>query len=508
MPQGAVLSEGSLINNRYRVIGLIGGGAMARVYKVEHVELGTVHALKEQQGEDEDAGVTETSIETALREARILSKLSHPGIPKVTDFFREGGKVYFVMDFVDGQTLKSILDRNGGRPLDMPTVLRWGIQICDVLTYLHSQIPPIIFRDIKPSNLIRRPDGTVSMIDFGIARRVRQGASSDTIVFGSPGYAPPEQYGQGQTEPRSDIYALGATLHHLLTGRDPSPEPFKWPSVRSLNPQVPLMLDKLIMKCLEMESSRRPENVEVVSKLLRNALQLVEEGTGAVEMGNLLGMGGSGPVTASQTQAAAAVMQETHAASGSHNGPAFIPAPVNTPQPVGAASSYAPQPEVASGGWLARNLSHLSPLHQFLFTMLYGFAVPILLFCIVFLFARPLMAPSVPQPPQRVSGDPTEYNRAMQVYTRAQNNANVYQKFAGIQYTLDVLVGLAFLFGVVLPRKPRQTGMVMTMGGIIGLICLTGTICLPGRTAVFLVLAIAEALLLFPAVLLLTADST
>src|SRR5581483_4138556 len=152
MSQTPVLTEGHVINSRYRVISLIGGGAMARVYKVEHVELGTLHALKEQQGEGEDDSTTESAIETALREARFLSKLSHPGIPKVTDFFREGGKVYLVMDFVEGQTLKSILDRNGGRPLDLPTVLRWGIQICDVLTYLHSQTPPIIFRDIKPSN--------------------------------------------------------------------------------------------------------------------------------------------------------------------------------------------------------------------------------------------------------------------------------------------------------------------------------------------------------------------
>jgi serine/threonine protein kinase len=509
MPQGAVLSEGSLINNRYRVIGLIGGGAMAHVYKVEHVELGSMHALKEQQGDDEDSSA-ETSIETALREARILSKLAHPGIPKVTDFFREGGKVYFVMDYVEGQTLKSILDRQGGRGLDIPTVLRWGIQICDVLTYLHSQSPPIIFRDIKPSNLIRRPDGTVSMIDFGIARRVRQGAASDTVVFGSPGYAPPEQYGQGQTEPRSDIYALGATLHHLLTGRDPSTTPFKWPPVRSINPQVPQMLDRLVMKCLEMEASRRPENVEIVGKLLKNALQLVEEGTGAVEMGSLLGLGGTGGVTSAQTNAAAEVVQQAREdGAAPRSGPTFIPASGSTSQAPRQAQSYE-ETSTAASGTLSERLAHLSPLHQSLYTLLLGFTIPILLVCVLFLFARPVLTPTVPPKPAPVQSDSdqTQYNLDMAAYKHALFARNTYQNLMPVHYGLDVLVMLALVFGTVRPMRPTPPGMVMTVGGILGLICLTATIFLPGRSAIFIILAVAEALLLFPAALLLTADTT
>jgi tRNA A-37 threonylcarbamoyl transferase component Bud32 len=505
MPQGAVLSEGSLINNRYRVIGLIGGGAMARVYKVEHNELGTLHALKEQQGEDEDTSVTENAIETALREARFLSKLSHAGIPKVTDFFREGGKVYFVMDYVEGQTLKSILDRNGGRPLDMPTVLRWGIQICDVLVYLHSQTPPIIFRDIKPSNLIRRPDGMVSMIDFGIARRVRQGASSDTIVFGSPGYAPPEQYGQGQTEARSDLYALGATLHHLLTGRDPSTTPFKWPPMRSLNPQVPMVLDKLVMKCLEMEVSRRPESAEVVGKLLRNALQLVEEGTGA-EMGSLPGTGGSGAVTAAQTRAATAVVQEA-AEGAQRNGLRFIPAPVAGGQaPASQPQDYSRPTGAAGAGWSAR-WAHLSPLYQFLYTLLFSCAVPIVLLCVLFLFTRPLLAPAIRPEPVRVNGDQTEYTRQMILHSQSVTAYNIYENIAVVHYSLAILVGLAFFFGVIRPMRPTPPGMVMAFGGILGLIILTGTIFLPGRPLYFIIPAIPEAFLLIPAALLMSANS-
>lgn len=502
MSQTPVLTEGHVINSRYRVISLIGGGAMARVYKVEHVELGTLHALKEQQGEGEDDSTTESAIETALREARFLSKLSHPGIPKVTDFFREGGKVYLVMDFVEGQTLKSILDRNGGRPLDLPTVLRWGIQICDVLTYLHSQTPPIIFRDIKPSNLIRRPDGTVSMIDFGIARRVRQGASSDTIVFGSPGYAPPEQYGQGQTDPRSDIYALGATLHHLLTGRDPSTAPFKWPPMRSLNPQIPTMLDKLVLKCVEMESGRRPESAEVVGRALRYALQLVEEGTGAVEIGNVLGLGGTGGVTQAQMEAAAVVVQQAEAegrgAEGApRTGPTFIPAPITSPQAAAAATPPAPS-----------RLANYAPLHQFLYSLLLSFTVPILLFCVLFPFFRSQLAPPVLPEPVQVTGDQSEYQRLLAAYQHSVTAHRIYENLGAVHHTLDALVFLAFFLGVVRPMRPTMPGMVLAIGGILGLICLSATIFLPARGLIFAALAVVEALLLVPAALLLTADST
>lgn len=499
MPQAPVLTEGHVINNRYRVISLIGGGAMAHVYKVEHVELGTLHALKEQQGEGEGEAA-ESAIETALREARFLSKLSHTGIPKVTDFFREEGKVYLVMDFVEGQTLKSILDRNGGRPLDLPTVLRWGIQICDVLTYLHSQTPPIIFRDIKPPNLIRRPDGTVSMIDFGIARRVRQGASSDTIVFGSPGYAPPEQYGQGQTDPRSDIYALGATLHHLLTGRDPSTAPFKWPPARSLNPQIPAMLDKLVLKCVELESSRRPASAEVVGRALRYALQLVEEGTGAIEIGNVLGLGGTGGVTQAQMEAAAVVVQqaEGHGDTGTlRTGPTFIPAPLTPPQAAAAAAPLAPS-----------RMASYAPLHQFLYALLLSFTVPILLSCVLFPFFRSRLAPPILPEPAPVTGYQGEYQQSLVAYQHSVTAHKIYEDLGAIHYTLDALVFLAFFFGVVRPMRPTLPGMVLAIGGILGLLCLSATIFLPARGLIFAALAVVEALLLVPAALLLTADST
>lgn len=280
MPNNPVLRKGTIVGNRYRILRLIGEGGAAHVYLVEHSDLGTPHALKQQTLDQQEEGLPEVTVESAQREARFLSNLSHPSLPKVTDFFREGDDVYLVMDYIEGINLKEKMDAQGEKPCDIMQVVRWGVQICDVLSYLHTQEPPIIYRDVKPGNIIVRPDDTLSIVDFGIARQVRRGASSDTIRFGSEGYAPPEQYGKdghSQTEPRSDLYALGATLHHLLTGRDPSNAPFKWPSVRVLNPLVPLVLDKLVMRCVEMEVVRRPESAEAVSRALRMTLQMLEE---------------------------------------------------------------------------------------------------------------------------------------------------------------------------------------------------------------------------------------
>jgi serine/threonine protein kinase len=525
MSEGVVLSPGSLISNRYRVLSLIGGGAMAHVYKVEHIQLGTQHALKEQRVENVSDGTeNEAVLEIAQREARFLTTLSHPSLPKVTDFFREGGNIYLVMDYVEGQNLKNYLDIHG-QALEIPTVLRWGIQICDVLTYLHNQNPPVIFRDIKPSNLIRRPDDQICLVDFGIARHVRKGAPSDTTVLGSPGYAPPEQYGQSQTDPRSDIYALGATLHHLLTGRDPSLTPFKWPSPRSLNPLVPLVLEKLVMKCLDIEAGRRPESAEAVGRALRTTLQMYEEATRTVTTTPAPDweddMEGIMPPRVSQvveTISTGPLSLPVAAASASASGPdrvTFIPAGFPA-RPDPSASRTTGQTE-APATRKAILPSHRVALNRKLYQILFFCALFVVVGGIVFPFFADEIGPAatataLPTPPGPFA---TAQEREIYLQRRTQaeranaeaaHDADVYHSQATLRYSLDALICLAFFFGVVRPMRPTRLGMILSLGGALGLICLTAATFLPDRLGPFLVLALLEFLLLLPPALLLTTD--
>ncbi len=283
MPTGHALPADSLIIERYRIIERVGGGAMAQVYRVEDMQTGAIHALKALRIPAAEDGIAQNDfIKTANREALFLKKLSHPALPRYEDLFSDAHYVYLLMEFIEGDNLKIYLEQDEMRTLDIRMIVHWGVQICDTLTYLHHREPPIVFRDLKPSNLIRRPDDRICLVDFGIARYASKKNATDTIVLGSPGYAPPEQYGQGQTGPRSDIYALGATLHHLITGRDPSIAPFKWPAVRSLNPLIPRPLDNLIMKCVALDTEKRPESAEKVGTALRDILKMLDEANGPI----------------------------------------------------------------------------------------------------------------------------------------------------------------------------------------------------------------------------------
>jgi formylglycine-generating enzyme required for sulfatase activity/predicted Ser/Thr protein kinase len=211
------LSPGQVLNNRYRVVKLLGQGGFGAVYRAWDVNLETARAMKENLDTSPEAQ------RQFKREAQILDKLSHANLPKVIDHFIIPGQgQYLVMEFVEGQDLKVMLERARG-PLPEAQVLEWIDQICDALEYLHSQTPPVIHRDIKPANIKITPEGKAMLVDFGIAKvystslRTTRGAQAVT-----PGYSPLEQYGQGRTDARSDIYALGATLYHLLTGVQPA----------------------------------------------------------------------------------------------------------------------------------------------------------------------------------------------------------------------------------------------------------------------------------------------
>jgi len=254
----ATLPLGAAVQGRYAILGLVGQGGMGAVYQVSDGRLGgKIMALKELS----DAAITnpqDKALAAAafMREAQLLAHLDHPNIPQVTDFFTENVKHYLVMEFVSGETLESRLARQGG-PVGEAEARDWALQLCDVLAYLHGHTPPIIFRDLKPANIMITPQGQIKLIDFGIARLFSPGKAGDTLVLGTPGYAPPEQYGKGQTDARSDIHSLGVVLHTLLTCYDPAMTPFALPPVRQINPTVSLQMEAVIQKATQADPTHR-----------------------------------------------------------------------------------------------------------------------------------------------------------------------------------------------------------------------------------------------------------
>jgi len=255
------LKAGTVLEGRYVVEGVLGIGGMSVVYKGRDTRFKDVTrfcAIKEMFQSSLDSQTRLLSLKNFEREAGLLATLNHPAIPKVYDFFEEAGRAYLVMELIEGHDLETVLEKANG-PLEEQQVGRWAIQLCDVLNYLHGHEPePIIFRDLKPSNIIVTPTDRIVLIDFGIARVFTRTDKKGTMI-GTEGYSPPEQY-RGVAEARGDVYALGATLHHLLTNIDPRLEtPFTFGDrpIRQLNPTVSPEVEAIVMKSLEYDMANR-----------------------------------------------------------------------------------------------------------------------------------------------------------------------------------------------------------------------------------------------------------
>lgn len=241
-------------NDTYEIRSLIGRGGMSTVYLAEHKRLHTRWAVKEvrkQQGARFDF----------LAESNILKRLQHPMLPRIVDIFEDAENIYIVEDFVEGITLDELLKRE--KKVDEPLALQWFRDLCGVLRYLHTQQPsPIIYRDMKPSNIMLQPDGSLKLIDFGIAREYKEASSGDTTYVGTKGYAAPEQFGKAQTDARTDIYALGVTMYHLVTGKSPYEPPYQFVPVRELDGKLSHGIEYILNKCVQPEPADRYQNVD------------------------------------------------------------------------------------------------------------------------------------------------------------------------------------------------------------------------------------------------------
>ena len=262
---------GQIIDGKYEILKEVGKGGMSRVYLAMDQRLNKQWAVKEIQkrGRDEN---NEYVIQSAIAEANLIKSLDHPSIVRITDIIENDDVIYIVEDYIEGETLASVLKREGEQPQER--VIEWAIQLCEALQYLHSRTPAIIYRDMKPGNVMLRPEGTIKIIDFGIAREYKAENLEDTTCLGTRGYAAPEQFGgKGQTDARTDIYCLGATLYHLLTGKNPAQPPYEMYPIRYWNPELSAGLEAIILRCTQNNPRDRYNSCEE----LLYALQHYEE---------------------------------------------------------------------------------------------------------------------------------------------------------------------------------------------------------------------------------------
>lgn len=228
---------------------------MSKVYLAMDKRLNKQWAVKEIEKRARDKN-NEVIIQSAIAEANMIKRLDHPSLPRIVDIIDDIKVIYVIMDYIEGEPLNKIIEEYGAQPQEV--VIEWAKQLCEVLEYLHTSKPSIIYRDMKPANIMLKPDGNLKLIDFGIAREYKEQNLADTVSLGTKGYAAPEQFGgKGQTDPRTDIYCLGVTLYHLVTGHNPSEPPYELYPIRQWNPQLSGGLEKIIQKCTQLNPEDR-----------------------------------------------------------------------------------------------------------------------------------------------------------------------------------------------------------------------------------------------------------
>lgn len=249
-----MLEIGSLIDGKYKILNEVGHGGMSVVYLAMNERANKQWAIKEVRKDGvKDFEVVKQSL---VAETNMLKKLSHPSLPDIVDVIDEDDRFLIVMDYIEGNSLKTALQEYGAQ--SQKNVIKWAKQLCDVLGYLHSQNPPIIYRDMKPANIMLKPDGNVVLIDFGTAREYKENNIEDTTCLGTMGYAAPEQFGgMGQTDARTDIYCLGATMYHLVTGMNPCEPPYEIRPIREIDPTLSGGLERIITKCTQPDPNNR-----------------------------------------------------------------------------------------------------------------------------------------------------------------------------------------------------------------------------------------------------------
>lgn len=249
-----MLEIGSLVDGKYKILNKVGQGGMSVVYLAMNEKANKQWAVKEVRKD----GIKDFEIvkQGLVAETDILKKLNHPNLPSIVDVIDTNESFIIIMDYIQGNSLNKALDEFGAQPQEH--VISWAKQLCDVLGYLHSRNPAIIYRDMKPANVMLKPDGNVTLIDFGTAREFKEKNLADTTCLGTVGYAAPEQFGgMGQTDARTDIYCLGATLYHLVTGKNPCEPPYEIKPIREINPSLSSGLERIILKCTQRDPNDR-----------------------------------------------------------------------------------------------------------------------------------------------------------------------------------------------------------------------------------------------------------
>lgn len=250
---------GTILGEKYEILKKIGQGGMSIVYVAMDLKLNKQWAVKEiKKSKSQNV---ETLMRSLHNEANILKKVDHPVLPRIVDIIDYDNTVFVVMDYIEGRTLNEVLKKEGAQTQE--DVIEWAKDLCDALDYLHSMDPPIIYRDMKPSNIMLKPDGKVKLIDFGTAKEFDVESQADTTALGTRGYAAPEQFGDAngkgihRTDARTDIYSLGASLYHILTGMNPCEPPYIMKPIRSWNPYLSGGLEKIITKCTRLNPDDR-----------------------------------------------------------------------------------------------------------------------------------------------------------------------------------------------------------------------------------------------------------